>query len=279
MYGELAGLFPDLYVSLGGDEAWLTPWSCSPPVKKWMADRKPPLASLGAAATWYEERLYSIVNHTGKRTMMWAPGEETVDNSTVHIVWSGWPQNGPRDGWKGDFERFTNAGQAVVLSGPWYLNGAHHPQWDRWQDWYKTDPSNFSGGAAQQELVLGGMGTIWSDLIKEDIMHQAWPLMNAVAEQLWSPAAVTALPGVPAARYKDQCARLQQRGILDATECFPPPPLPPPPPPAPPPPPVTCSTHASVKLNNTRYADGNGPRTTSDANACCALDVAYFFIL
>ena len=116
--------------------------------------------------------------------------------------------------------------------------------------------------------MLGGMGTIWSDLVKAEIMHDAWPLMNAVAEQLWSPAARTALPGAPTGRYKDQCARLQQRGILNATECEPPPPLPPPPPP---PPPVSCSPHFGVKLNNTKYADGNGPRTTPDAKGCCDL--------
>ena len=115
------------------------------------------------------------------------------------------------------------------------------------------------------------MGTIWSDLVKAEIVHQAWPLMNSVAEQLWSPAVVTALEGVPTSRYKDQCARLQQRGVLNATECEPPPPPPPPPPPAPPPPPVVCTPHTGVKLNNTKYADGNGPRTTPDAKGCCDL--------
>ena len=47
-FGELATLFTDEYVSVGGDEAWLTPWGCSPPVKKWMADNN--LSSIDAAA-------------------------------------------------------------------------------------------------------------------------------------------------------------------------------------------------------------------------------------
>ena len=79
-------------------------------------------------------------------------------------------------------------------------------------------------------------------------MYQAWPLMNAVGEQLWSPDSITSLPGVPSARYKDQCSRLQQRGILNGTECNPPPPPPPPPSPPPPPPPVSCSPHENVKV-------------------------------
>ena len=416
VFGELSHLFPDPYVSLGGDEAWLTPWTCSPHVVKWMAANN--LTSLGAAARWYEQRLFDVVSAGGPgskptTTMMWAPGEDVVSNTTVHIVWSGWPQNGPPASWKDDFERFTAKGQPVILSGPWYLTPSH-PKWDEWQTWYHTDPANFTGSHAQKDLVVGGtcrrsflgrpasapaafateanhlaavvwfgspgpacvclltsqpshhvwvwhagMGTIWSDLVKEDILAQAWPLMNAVAEQLWSPRAVTSLlPGAPTARYTAQCARLQQRGILNATGCNPRP-TPPPPPyvprrhvldlrgrgsvcpqgsgrleslasrrhrgvntgspgmrvckqnkgrcprrppdcgrrlerrdagrlfdsaagscfcftlclpvPCRPPAPASCSPHTGVKLNNTRYADGNGPRTTADADACCHL--------
>ena len=273
LYRELGGLFPDPYVSLGGDESWLTPWSCSPAVVQWMAAHN--LGSLSAAAAWYERHLYAIVNATpGKQTMMWAPGEQAVANTTVHLVWSGWPQNGPVDAWKGDVAKFTGLRQPVVLSGPWYLD-PHHPEWDGWQQWYHTDPGNFSATFPwQQGFVLGGMGTIWSDLVKADIIHQAWPLMNAVAEQLWSPATRTRLPGAPTARYMAQCARLQQRGILNATGCNAPPPAPPPPPPpppSPPPSPVACTPHVGAKLNNTQYADGNGPRTTVDADSCCQL--------
>ena len=73
-------------------------------------------------------------NSNGKTTMMWAPGAATVDAKQLHIVWSGWPQNGPADGWKRDFASFTAQGQPVVLSGPFYLTPAH-PAWDQWQIW------------------------------------------------------------------------------------------------------------------------------------------------
>ena len=113
VFGEVATLFPDPYVSLGGDEAWLTPWTCSPPVKQWMAAKN---FTLDAAAHYYEQQLFSIVSgETGaKQTMMWAPGEAVVSNSTIHIVWTGWPQNGPSDGWKNDFASLTAKGQPVV---------------------------------------------------------------------------------------------------------------------------------------------------------------------
>lgn len=76
-----------------------------------------------------------------------------------------------RDGWKGDFQKFTSLRQAVVLSGPFYLTPSH-PEWDVWQDWYHTDPANFTVDAEwQQQYVLGGMGTIWSDIVKEGQDH------------------------------------------------------------------------------------------------------------
>ena len=51
---------------------------------------------------------------------------------------------------------------------------------------------------------------------------------------------------------------------------MPAPPPKPPPPPVPPKPP-TCTNQLTTKLNNTLYTDPNGPRTTTDADACCAL--------
>ena len=83
----------------------------------------------------YEEHLFAAVSANKKQTMMWAPGEATVNNSTIHVVWSGWPQNGPPDGWKGDFTHFTSLRQPVVLSGPFYLTPAH-PAWNVWQKWH-----------------------------------------------------------------------------------------------------------------------------------------------
>ena len=48
--------------------------------------------------------------------------------------------------------------------------------------------------------------------------------------------------------------------------------LPPRPLPVPPWPPVAvCAEEADTKLNNTRWADPNGPRTAANASACCAL--------
>ena len=200
VYAELATLFPDPYVSLGGDEAWLTPWSCSPvrryqslsgfhresaqersksppplatdnllentggvlhhcspgavsllpyvyadvrcidavvvsqTVSKWMAANN--LKDLGAAATWYEQHLFAVVNSTAsergagfatkgaaaaastqhrKQTMMWAPGEQAVDNSTIHIVWTGWPVEIPL------------ATYNLLENTDWLPQGSEHP--------------------------------------------------------------------------------------------------------------------------------------------------------
>ena len=59
LYQELASLFPDPYVSLGGDEAWMTPWTCSPPVESWM---KANSFDTAGAARFYERQLEAIVS-------------------------------------------------------------------------------------------------------------------------------------------------------------------------------------------------------------------------
>jgi hypothetical protein len=51
----------------------------------------------------------------------------------------------------------------------------------------------------------------------------------------------------------------------------PPPPAPPAPPPVPVPPAPVCTQRPATKLNNTLYADPNGPRTAADADACCEM--------
>lgn len=67
------------------------------------------------------------------------------------------------------------------------------------------------------------MGTIWSDIVKEDILTKAWPLMNAIGEQLWSTIeltsnmSLTTSTGLTTLRYINHTKRLVQRGILNST--------------------------------------------------------------
>ena len=212
LHGEMATLFPDAYTAIGGDEAWLQPWACSPAVQEWMVGEK--LETLDAAAQWYEEALINITRKNNKREMMWWPGIESPSSQTIHVVWNGWPVIGGC--WKCDFADFTGRGQDVLLSGPWYLDESGID----WKQWYQIDPLDFDGG--DKKHMLGGMGTIWSDLVKEDIVTVAWPLMNSVAEQLWAPQTVTGTPfenTETEKRYKEQCSRLVQRGVLEQAQC------------------------------------------------------------
>ena len=94
------------------------------------------LKDLGAAATWYEQHLFAVVNSTAsergagfatkgaaaaastqhrKQTMMWAPGEQAVDNSTIHIVWTGWPVEIPL------------ATYNLLENTDWLPQGSEHP--------------------------------------------------------------------------------------------------------------------------------------------------------
>ncbi|GIL48587.1 hypothetical protein Vafri_5071 [Volvox africanus] len=83
----------------------------------------------------------------------------------------------------------TAAGFRAILSSGWYLD------WISWgEDWrryYLQEPLDFEGSDAQKALVLGGEACLWGEYVDAtNLMSRAWPRASAVAERLWSHAAV-----------------------------------------------------------------------------------------
>jgi hypothetical protein len=119
-------------------------------------------------------KLYKILlEMKNKRPLMWVPGIPSLNN-TIGMIWYGWVGNraGISD-WRAAFSRITATNKNVILSGRWYLGMEPDPKnktapWINpdWKVWYKTDPYDFQGTLEQKNMVLGGMGTIWSDLVK-----------------------------------------------------------------------------------------------------------------
>ena len=44
----------------------------------------------------------------------------------------------------------------------WYLNYLHWPP--NWQEYYRIEPTDFPGSAAQKALVLGGEVCMWGEV-------------------------------------------------------------------------------------------------------------------
>jgi len=213
---ELSTIFFDPYFSIGGDEFWQIPWNYSPSVQEFLK-----INNITNPIDWYSKTVQNITKNANKTALMWTPGIPSSGN-TINMIWYGWVGN--RAGisnWRDAFSRITITNRRVILAGRWYLGMEPNPNnktapWINpdWKVWYKTDPHDFQGTIEQKNLVLGGMGTIWSDLVKLDIYNRSWPLMNSIGEQLWSLQNITNLPinmSTVVKRYDDHKKRIDSR--------------------------------------------------------------------
>lgn len=214
---ELKTIFTDPYFSIGGDEFWDIPWKYSKSVQQFLTNN-----SITNPIEWYSKTVQNIVSLENNKTpLMWLPGIPAYNN-TISMVWYGWVGNiyGTSD-WRSPMSRITSSNKRAILAGRWYLGMEPNPlnktaPWINpdWKVWYKTDPQDFQGTQNQKNMVLGGMGTIWSDLVKLDIFNRSWPLMNAVGEQLWSSQKITSLAlniSSVIKRYEDHKKRMDVR--------------------------------------------------------------------
>lgn len=209
LWNEVAKVFPDDYVHLGGDEVSYDCWQSNPQIQKWMAQRN--WTNYELLEQYYEQNLIDIVQKTGKKYVVW---QEIFDNGlkidprTIVDVW----KNNP---WKDEMARVTAAGYSAILSAPWYLNYVGDP-YDNDGDWlqyYNVDPLDFDGTDEQKKLVIGGEGCMWGEYTSDsNVVSRTWPRAAAVGERLWSPNSVID-PSGAVSRISDFACELIRRGI------------------------------------------------------------------
>ena len=127
LFTEVAGVFPEKYIHLGGDEVSFTCWLENKEVRQFMAKHGWSGADL---ENYYEGRLLDIVGgpQVKKSYMVWQEifnNGVKVKKDTVIDVWKGFD--------KTTMAEATKAGYKVCLSGGWYL------------DSLKTTPGHFDG--------------------------------------------------------------------------------------------------------------------------------------
>eukprot|EP01120_Amphizonella_sp_Union-15-10_P015421 TRINITY_DN793_c0_g1_i1.p2 TRINITY_DN793_c0_g1~~TRINITY_DN793_c0_g1_i1.p2 ORF type:complete len:233 (-),score=41.39 TRINITY_DN793_c0_g1_i1:56-754(-) len=182
-WAEVAQVFPDAYVHVGGDEVDFSCWQSNPEIQAFVA--KNGWKSYSLLEQYYERKLLDIVAAAGKSYIIW---EDVFDNgvviqpNTVVDVW--------RSGWQKTLGKSTAAGYKSILSAPWYLNYIGYGE--DWNFYYAIEPLSFNGTDAQNKLVVGGECTFWAEFIDAtNLIPRAWPRASAVAERLWSPRYVT----------------------------------------------------------------------------------------
>jgi hexosaminidase len=176
--GEMAALFPDDYLHIGGDENTGKQWDRNPQIQAFMKSKG--IVDNHALQAYFNKRLLEIVTKHGKRMMGWD-----------EILHPDLPKNAVIHSWRGPegLAAAATAGYDVVLSNGYYIDliepASRH---------YAVDPlpANTTLTPEQAKHVLGGEATMWGEYVgPETIDSRIWPRTAVIAERLWSPGTVT----------------------------------------------------------------------------------------
>ena len=176
--GEMAALFPDAYMHIGGDENEGKQWNRNPQIQAFMKEKG--IKDNHALQAYFNQRVLKILQKHGKKMIGW---EE--------ILHPDLPKDAVIQSWRGPESLAAAAKQGYngILSAGYYIDlifpASQH---------YLADPipQNSTLTAEEAKHVLGGEATMWGEWVgPETIDSRIWPRTAAVAERLWSPRNIT----------------------------------------------------------------------------------------
>jgi hexosaminidase len=179
--GEMAGLFPDAYMHIGGDESNGKQWMANPQIRAFMRSQN--IKDTAGLQVYFNQRLLKILTKYHKHMVGWD-----------EILTPGLPTDIIVQSWRGvdSLDRGATEGYQGILSAPYYLDAMKSAA-----DHYLADPipTNTSLTPEQQKLILGGEVCMWGEQISpQTIDSRMWPRTAAIAERFWSPATVRDVP-------------------------------------------------------------------------------------
>jgi hexosaminidase len=176
--GEIAGLFPDAYIHIGGDEVDPAQWKRSASIQAFMKTEG--IATTQELQEYFNRRVQQILAKHGRKMIGWDEilGAELPPDATVQS-------------WRGlsALAQTVRSGHRGILSFGYYLD-----QLQSAAEHYLVDP--FDGevagvSTADRERVLGGEACLWTEHVSADNLDlRLWPRAAAIAERLWSPQQV-----------------------------------------------------------------------------------------
>jgi hexosaminidase len=171
---EMAAIFPDRFMHIGGDENNGVEWKANPRIQTFMREHS--LQDTAALQDYFNQRLLKLLEKHGKHMIGWD-----------EILTPDLPRDVVVQSWRGFDSLATGArnGYNSILSAGYYLNlmstAAAH---------YVVDPLPQASGLSpeQQTRILGGEACMWTEqTTPQDIDSRIWPRAAAIAERLWSP--------------------------------------------------------------------------------------------
>ncbi len=173
--GEMAELFPDPYLHIGGDESNGKEWKANPQIVAFMNAHG--MKSTAELQAYFSSRVQKILAAHHKQMVGW----DEILSPTL-------PQDAVIQNWHG-IEFLINAakqGHRGFLSHPYYLDQSYTAA-----QMFLADPLPADSGltAEQAALIQGGEACMWGEqLTATTIDSRIWPRAAAVAERFWSPA-------------------------------------------------------------------------------------------
>jgi len=178
---EMAGLFPDRYWHIGGDEVEGSEWRENTRIRTFMRDQG--LADNAALQAHFNRRMSEILTRQGRRMVGWDEIlHPALPSTTVIQSWRG--QQALRDG--------AVRGYSGILSAGYYLD---HMQTAEFHYLVDPLPAGHTLTPEQARRVMGGEACMWHEHVTEEsIDSRIWPRMAAIAERFWSPREVRDVP-------------------------------------------------------------------------------------
>lgn len=176
--GEMAALFPDEYLHIGGDENEGKQWDRNSAIQAYMKEKG--IKDNHALQAYFNQRLLKILQKHGKKMIGWD-----------EILQPGLPKDVVIHSWRGTaaLAEAARKGYDGILSNGYYIDlifpASQH---------YIADPVPADSTLTPEEAkhVLGGEATMWAEwVIPDTIDSRIWPRTAAIAERLWSPRNVT----------------------------------------------------------------------------------------
>jgi len=177
--GEMASIFPDPCMHIGGDEVNGVQWDASPAIAEFK--RRHGLATNEALQSYFNGRLQKILAKHGKAMVGWD-----------EILQENLPADAIIQSWRGaeSLTAAAKAGHRTILSSGYYLDHLKPASYH-----YAVDPLAGAAGElpdVERARILGGEACMWSEYYSAEMIDgRVWPRAAAIAERLWSPADVT----------------------------------------------------------------------------------------
>jgi hexosaminidase len=175
--GEMASIFPDPYMHIGGDENNGVQWKNNPQIQEFMKQHD--IQGTAGLQTYFNQHLIPILKKHGKRMVGWdeifAPG---LSKDAVIQSWRGFAS----------LAASTKQGYDGILSAGYYLD-----QIQSAQQHYLVDPipADSDLTAEEKARILGGEAAMWGEHVSpRSIDSRIWPRTAAIAERLWSAQSV-----------------------------------------------------------------------------------------